>query len=291
MKKLWEQTEIDYLVNNYQTKTCEEIGKILNRTTRSVRHKFLELKLKRKQAKLGDIINGWQIIGTEQECHGTQLITYAIVKSVLGDEKISRYRLTLLTKGKVGWPDRRRPDVIIKNKQNCKTGGLRHHRLHSIWRGMLNRCYNNNQPNYINYGGRGIKICEEWKNNFLSFYNWSINNGYDDELSIDRIDNDKDYSPENCKWSTKRTQLANRRNSLIITAFGETKSADDWSLDERCKCSYNALWYRITKGWNHEKALTKPSKTVDNFRRYKSLYNFISKKYSKILDEFSGTGV
>ena len=140
MKKPWEQTEIDYLINNYQTKTCEEIGKILNRTTRSIRHKFLELKLKRHQAKIGDIINGWQITSIEQVNNGQQYISYAIARSTLGDGKIGRYRLTKFTKGTVGWPDRRRPDVIIKNKINAKTNGLYTHRLYSIWTGMNNRC-------------------------------------------------------------------------------------------------------------------------------------------------------
>lgn len=68
---------------------------------------------------------------------------------------------------------------------------------------MKGRCYNKNNKSYLNYGGKGVELCEEWKNDFISFYEWAINNGYDDSLTIDRIDPDKNYSPDNCQWLTK----------------------------------------------------------------------------------------
>ena len=87
-------------------------------------------------------------------------------------------------------------------------------RLYHIWQGMKYRCLNKNGRRYKDYGGRGITICEEWKNDFQAFCNWAVCNGYRDDLSIDRIDNDKGYSPDNCRWATATEQNRNRRNTV-----------------------------------------------------------------------------
>ena len=96
-------------------------------------------------------------------------------------------------------------------KESNKTHGLGYTKLCKIWTSMKNRVFNVKNKRYSDYGGRGITICEEWKNDFMSFYNWAMSNGYSDELSIDRIDNDGNYCPENCRWTTKTIQGRNQR--------------------------------------------------------------------------------
>ena len=93
----------------------------------------------------------------------------------------------------------------------AKTHGMSDTRLYSIWRGMKKRTTNISHQAYPRYGGRGIIVCDEWKNNFMSFYEWAILNGYSDELCIDRIDNDRNYEPSNCRWATRVIQGRNRR--------------------------------------------------------------------------------
>lgn len=109
-----------------------------------------------------------------------------------------------------------------------RTHGLTNSRLYKIREGMIDRCYNTHSPSYKHYGERGISICKEWRNDFMSFYNWALNNGYQEDLSIDRIDVDGNYEPSNCRWIPMAEQSKNRRNTVYFTYNGEKKPISDW---------------------------------------------------------------
>lgn len=97
-------------------------------------------------------------------------------------------------------------------------------RLYSIWINMKTRCYNLKTPLFKNYGGRGISVCDEWRYDFNTFCRWALANGYSDNLSIDRINNDLGYSPDNCRWATMREQNRNRSVTLMFDCSGEAKT-------------------------------------------------------------------
>lgn len=135
--------------------------------------------------------------------------------------------------------------------------GLKNTRLYRIWLGMKDRCNNPNTSRYLDYGGRGITVCDEWNDDFKSFYDWSMSHGYSDILTIDRIDNDKGYSPDNCRWVTMLIQANNSRHNHNITYKGETHSLSDWS--RILGLSFHLLSNRINRyGWSVENAFETP---------------------------------
>ena len=110
-----------------------------------------------------------------------------------------------------------------------KIHGMCNKRIYKIYHGMLDRCRNPNNDKYAIYGGKGITVCEEWKSDFMNFYHWAINNGYEDRLSIDRIDSDGNYCPENCRWADYKTQNNNTSRNRLLTYNGKTKTMSEWS--------------------------------------------------------------
>ena len=144
--------------------------------------------------------------------------------------------------------------LVRENGLNNKTHGMTNTRLYRIYAGIKDRCLNKSNERYSDYGGRGIEICEEWLSDFMSFYNWAIDNGYSEELSIDRIDVDGNYEPNNCRWATKLEQANNKRNNILITYNGITDTLPNWS--RKTGISKSCLEYRHNHDWNIERMLT-----------------------------------
>ena len=145
----------------------------------------------------------------------------------------------------------------LRKKGARRTHGFKYTRLYCIWQGIKKRCLNKNTSNYHIYGGRGIKICDEWKNDFKVFHDWAFANGYDEnakrgDFTIDRIDVNGNYEPSNCRWATMKEQCRNTRSNKLITYNNETHCLMDWSYI--FNINYKTLLYRFKKGWTIEKA-------------------------------------
>lgn len=160
----------------------------------------------------------------------------------------------------------------IKNCGCDKTKRIVKHthnnRIYNIYYGMKRRCLNKENKDYKNYGAKGITICKEWQEDFLNFYNWAINNGYADNLSIDRIDNNGNYEPNNCRWVTMQEQHRNYSQNRNYTINNQTRCLTEWC--EIYHMKYTTVIDRLKKGATILDALTKP---IDK--------NKIPKKYRK----------
>lgn len=140
---------------------------------------------------------------------------------------------------------------------NRKTHGGTGTRLYKIWTGIKKRCYNRNDTNYEDYGGRGILMCGEWREEFEHFRDWAMSHNYSDELTIDRIDNEKGYCPSNCRWADSVTQANNKKTNHFITYNGKTMTMAQWSAETGIK--YQKIRDRINRcHWDIERALTTP---------------------------------
>ena len=152
---------------------------------------------------------------------------------------------------------------------NTKKHGLKNTRLYNIFNGIKQRCYNKKDKHFKNYGNRGITMCEEWKNDFKVFYDWSTNNGYNDSLTIDRIDVNGNYEPNNCRWTTIKEQQRNRTNNRLITYNNETHCVGEWS--EKLNLKGSTIYNRINSNWSVEKAFYKPIKFYKNINQYNKI--------------------
>ena len=132
---------------------------------------------------------------------------------------------------------------------------LAHHRIYKIWTNMKSRCYNKNTINYNRYGGRGIIVCEEWKN-FEPFRDWAVKNGYQDDLTIDRINPDGNYEPLNCRWATVKNQCRNTRANKFITYKGKTRCVAEWA--EILGIDSKLIYDRLRKNWTIEEVFKTP---------------------------------
>ena len=137
-------------------------------------------------------------------------------------------------------------EIVTKHKMSRT-------RLYKIWASMKNRCENPNRKDYKRYGQRGIKVCSDWSD-FLTFCEWATNNGYNDGLTLDRIDVNGNYEPSNCRWATVKEQSNNRTNNHLITYNGETKTIAQWA--EERNINHDTLYSRINRmNWDIGRAL------------------------------------
>lgn len=150
--------------------------------------------------------------------------------------------------------------LALENKRNLHiTHGKSHTRLNSIYRKMKQRCYNPHNPAFKYYGGKGILICEEWLKDFDNFYYWAIQNGYNDSLSIDRIDVNGNYEPQNCRWADDKTQARNTTHCRYVRYKGETKTLSEWC--EVLCLNYATINQRLNKlKWSVQRAFETPTR-------------------------------
>ena len=155
------------------------------------------------------------------------------------------------------------------SKNRFLTHGKRYSKEYQIWLSMKDRCLNKNNISYSNYGGRGIKICDEWISSFEKFYQ-DMGQSPGKEYSIDRIDNNKFYSKENCKWSTRHEQSNNRRVTIIVEYMGEKLPLSDMCV--KVGISYECARQRINKyGWSVFDTFSKPVGQARNFKKNKNI--------------------
>ena len=141
-------------------------------------------------------------------------------------------------------------EVVRTGKHNG-----RRTRLYSIWTNMKTRCRNHNVPGYKDYGGRGIRGIDSWEQDFRVFKKWADESGYSDDLTLERVDVNGGYSPDNCIWVPSRDQSLNKRNSIRVNLFGVTKTLKEWSA--LIGINYKTVHARITRGMEPTEALLK----------------------------------
>lgn len=142
----------------------------------------------------------------------------------------------------------------MKKGENFYKHGLSNTKLHRVWWGMIERCYKKHHKSFLEYGGRGVSVCDEWRSDFKNFYDWAIENGYKDGLTIDRINNNGNYEPTNCRWVTQSENARNRRTARIINFNGVKHSLVEWA--EITGLKPNTITERLKMGWSVKDALT-----------------------------------
>lgn len=152
-----------------------------------------------------------------------------------------------------------------------KTHGQSNTRLHMIWGGMIGRCHTKTNGNYARYGGRGVIVCDEWRT-FVPFMNWALSHGYSDELQIDRIDNDGNYEPSNCRFVTRKVNVNNSSRAKRIIIFGETKTISEWSDDVRCRVNKDTFYVRMNKyGMTPREAMMREDVSSSKASKYRGV--------------------
>lgn len=159
--------------------------------------------------------------------------------------------------------------------------GLTKSRLYMVWAIIKERCYNKKAPNFFDYGGRGITMCDGWKNDFMAFHDWAMANGYKEEVlpngknkwTIDRVDVNGNYEPTNCRWVTRQEQNFNKRNSRFLEFEGKKKHLFEWAKEYNIE--FSALLYRLQCGMSIKEALTKPINKKRSKEEVKNLHSLV----------------
>lgn len=229
-------------------KNCEQCGKEFKATTKKKKYCSLECYKKfRTQNIIGEKFNKLTVIKKVG-------LNQYLCKCECGNETVV-YASNLITGHTKSCGCNKK-----ENGKNLKTHGLSKLKLYKLWLHIIERCYNKNNKAYKNYGGRGITVCNEWKNDFMSFYNWAIANGYDEnaeygKCTIDRIKSNGNYEPINCRWINIKEQARNKRNNALFTYNNETYCIAEWA--EKFNIGYGTLWARLNVyKWDIKKALT-----------------------------------
>ena len=192
---------------------------------------------------IGKTFSRWTIIGDKIKKHNH---TYYLCKCICGTEKYVGFD-NLIT-----WKTKSCGCLRVETTQKrAKVHGKTGTRLYRVWQGIKRRCYNVNEPKYSNYGGRGIIMCDEWKNDYTAFEKWALENGYDKDAeygkcTIDRIDVDGNYEPNNCQWITSQEQNNNRTTTIKVTYNGKTQSIKKWS--DEIGIPYSTIIQRYENG-------------------------------------------
>ena len=191
----------------------------------------------------GQVINGFKIL--EGYCK----------PSKTGNSKAIVYRVQCIECGAIS---EKFKNCLFKDSVECRCDCKKivrpgDERLYTIWSGMKSRCSNPKSTCYDRYGGRGITVCDDWNSDFVAFREWAWANGYNDELSIDRIDNDGNYEPSNCRWATREVQANNTSTNHQITINDTTKTIAEWS--RFVGTLERTIWARLYHGWSEEEAI------------------------------------
>lgn len=157
-------------------------------------------------------------------------------------------------------------------------------RLYITWSAMKSRCLNKNHPKYKDYGGRGIKVCKDWRS-YKAFEEWALSHGYRDDLTIDRIDVDGNYKPSNCRWIPRSEQAKNKRNSRYVTYRGERKSMAEWAKEKGMPIA--TLRKRILNGWTLENAIETPVTKKYSHNKWMKERNELQMKEQKRAEVYS----
>lgn len=175
----------------------------------------------------------------------------------------------------------------MKTDKDKKSTNERHGghgtRLYNIWAHIKTRCLDPDYDCYNHYGGRGISVCDEWKNSFAAFRSWAISNGYNDKLTIDRIDVNGNYEPSNCRWATISEQSKNKRNTKLVTFNGETLCASD--MASKYGVDKNTLRQRLNRGWSVKDALLSKAGDIRGNRKYIT-FQGLTLPFSKMAERF-----